>query len=226
MMFEFLKKNRTKKRVLIAGLLLIITGVCFYLVRRSKTVCDIIEAACILTDDIFYQKSVPNDKSYAEWHTKKYLAAVLLERNDPENISDPDLKTLLAKRPDLPASWLKKIDLSQEEGVFIDETGNTLRSVFFLLIDGDIAWCYTLTYNNDGTFKWLSEDKRDAKDYDPKYEVIIQEVNQKVSEEMEHKNIKGLGSCHTFWRLKKEYLKVKGINWKSPPELNPGTCYD
>ena len=34
------------------------------------------------------------------------------------------------------------------------------------------------------------------------------------------------GSCHTFWHLKKEKLKVKGINWRSPSELNPNTCFD
>ena len=212
--------------MLIVFLPLLTIVVCFYLIRRNKTVCNIIEAACTLTNDMFSREIAPIDDWNREWHTKKYLAAALVEKNNLENISDPDLKNLLAKRPELPASWLKKIDWPQEEGDFVDEAGNEHRHAFFVLVDGDIAWTYTLYYGSDGAVSFLWEQKCDAKEYDPKYQDAIREVNQKVSEEMERKNIKGLGSCHTFWELKKKYLKAKGIDWKLPTELNPGTFYD
>lgn len=36
-----------------------------------------------------------------------------------------------------------------------------------------------------------------------------------------------LGSCHSFWAMKKQILKEKyGITWYSPSELNPDIKYD
>jgi hypothetical protein len=39
-------------------------------------------------------------------------------------------------------------------------------------------------------------------------------------------NFGQLGSIHIFWRLKKEKLQAKGIEWQSPGELNPNSKYD
>jgi hypothetical protein len=36
-----------------------------------------------------------------------------------------------------------------------------------------------------------------------------------------------LGSCHSFWAMRKHILKEKyGITWYSPSELNPDIKYD
>jgi hypothetical protein len=44
---------------------------------------------------------------------------------------------------------------------------------------------------------------------------------------MEAQNIKGLGSCHTYWREMRRVLKEKhSIVWKSPSELEPFAIFD
>ena len=35
-----------------------------------------------------------------------------------------------------------------------------------------------------------------------------------------------LGSCHRIWKLMQEHLKVLGISWYSPAEMNPGYKFD
>jgi hypothetical protein len=203
MWFGFLKRNKIRKSIIGFTLVLV-----------------------VILSIVLNRKPKFNDDLHKEWHTKKYLAAALLEKNDLESISDPDLKNLLTRRPELPASWLKKIDYSEDKSCRVDKEGNKHCRATFYLVDGDIVWTYELGYGPDGALKYLLDSKCDAKEYNPEYEAIIQGVNQKVSEEMERKNIKGLGSCHTFWELKKKYLKAKGIEWKSPSELNPNTMYD
>jgi hypothetical protein len=34
------------------------------------------------------------------------------------------------------------------------------------------------------------------------------------------------GKCHAAWQLKSKLLAQEGIEWLSPPELNPGTLFD
>jgi hypothetical protein len=177
-------------------------------------------------DDVFNVSGKIGDyiKSRFEGHTPEYTFASMKTKYKTQSVSDPNLKKLLKERPELPASWLKKTDWKEES--WQDASGDSYRSCSYMLVDGDIAWFYTLTYSANGTFKCLTEEKSDAKEYDPKYKAMINEVNRRVGEEMKRKGIKGLGSCHTFWELKKEHLKDKGIDWKSPSELNPETMYD
>ncbi len=64
------------------------------------------------------------------------------------------------------------------------------------------------------------------------YEAVKDEVNARA-ERMACKDF-GIpeggyefGMCHTIWKYKKEILKTEyGINWHSPAELNPQTCFD
>ncbi len=155
-------------------------------------------------------------------HTKKYVLEKLTTQNNKENISDPQLKDLLAERPELLVSWLEKKDIDET----IDGTDDKFIRVMFILVDGDIAWCYTLFYSHEDVFEGLSEERRDAKEYDSKFQDVIRKAEEEASKTMRRENITGLGSCHTFWNLKKEYLKAKGIQWKSPSELNPYSSYD
>lgn len=56
-------------------------------------------------------------------------------------------------------------------------------------------------------------------------ESIMHEVECRIEEE--HKNVpKGLGYCHMYWARKKQLLKERGYDWKSPAELNPNIMYD
>lgn len=156
----------------------------------------------------------------SEGHTKEFLAAVMSNKKTPESIDDSDLKNLLKIHPHLPPTWLKKVDEKMVELI-----RGKVRQVNFVAIDGDIAWCYPILYNPDGTFKecFWDSGRYDAKEFDPKYKSIIEEVNQRVSDEMEREKIFGI---HSFWERKKEYLKKQGIDWKSQSELNPYSSYD
>lgn len=35
-----------------------------------------------------------------------------------------------------------------------------------------------------------------------------------------------MGTCHRYWARKKELLKQRGIDWKSPSEMNPDIIFD
>jgi hypothetical protein len=35
-----------------------------------------------------------------------------------------------------------------------------------------------------------------------------------------------LGVCHSYWARKKELLAKKGIEWKTPAEMNPNILFD
>ena len=35
-----------------------------------------------------------------------------------------------------------------------------------------------------------------------------------------------MGTCHAYWACKKELLKQRGIDWKSPSEMNPDIIFD
>lgn len=35
-----------------------------------------------------------------------------------------------------------------------------------------------------------------------------------------------IGTCHSIWFMKKRLLKKRGIEWKTPAEMNPGVLFD
>lgn len=54
---------------------------------------------------------------------------------------------------------------------------------------------------------------------------IILEIEEII--EKEHQDVyKGLGYCHLYWTRKKELLKERGYDWKSPAELDKYAFYD
>ncbi len=67
--------------------------------------------------------------------------------------------------------------------------------------------------------------KHDPIEDDPKYRKIIEKVNKQA--EKETKDSKGrMGHCHAFWGAKQRILAKKGIDWKSPAELNLRCKFD
>ena len=72
------------------------------------------------------------------------------------------------------------------------------------------------------------QDKIDPIEKDPKMRAIFIAVDKEVETELaKHPERDMLGFCHIFWETKKRILKEKhGINWKSPSEMNPETCFD
>lgn len=65
--------------------------------------------------------------------------------------------------------------------------------------------------------------KRDPVEMTPEYLAVIDEVEQKVEENM---TTHGRGSCHERWALTREYLEEKGIAWRSLGVMNPKFRFD
>lgn len=65
--------------------------------------------------------------------------------------------------------------------------------------------------------------KRDPVEMTPAYLAVIDEVEQKVQENM---TFHGRGSCHERWALTRELLEAKGVRWRSPNAMNPGWRFD
>jgi hypothetical protein len=60
---------------------------------------------------------------------------------------------------------------------------------------------------------------------DPAYARAIEEAGRRAKEEIDPSS--HMGSCHLFWRRKKEILKEEyGITWYSPSQMNPRVFYD
>lgn len=72
--------------------------------------------------------------------------------------------------------------------------------------------------------------RRNGLCYDPvedteDYKRVIQDIEKELDTLMADRP-GGLGSCHTYWHLKKKLLARAGIDWKSPSECNPHVLFD
>jgi hypothetical protein len=186
-----------------------------------------------------------------EGHTRAFLLAAITNRAEASTISDPDLRAVATNRVMLPISWLKKISSgtrTNKAGEVVSKSVSTTRVngrtvtnetknipqvdeicrwVSYALVDGEVAWTYFVMFKVNGSLDYLREEKCDAKEYDTAYQELIKGVEGEVYGEMKRNGDSGqLGSVHTFWRLKKQKLKTKGIEWRSPSELNPDKTYD
>jgi len=147
-------------------------------------------------------------------HTKECLLAGLTNKVG----SDINLQWFAANYPLLPSSWAR---ITRDEAV--TDSGNTARRKTFELVDGDIAWSYTFDFNSRGMLLETSQVKFDAKEVDPKLKETFATLDKELADEMKQLGISGqLGAVNSYWRLKKEKLKAKGIEWRSPAELNSG----
>lgn len=68
--------------------------------------------------------------------------------------------------------------------------------------------------------------KRDPMEWSADYERIIDEANKQIYTLLEGYP-RGMGFCHAYWSTKKRLLKTRyGLEWHSPPEMNPGVMFD
>ncbi|HXF09618.1 MAG TPA: hypothetical protein VN625_02460, partial [Desulfuromonadaceae bacterium] len=106
-------------------------------------------------------------------------------------------------------------------------TDEIMRWVSYTVADETIAWRYFCVFGQDNRLDNVHDERFDAVELDPKYFKSIKSVEREVEAQMKKDGTYGqFGSVHTFWRLKQEKLKAKGIPWRSPTELNPLTNYD
>jgi hypothetical protein len=157
-----------------------------------------------------------------EGHTRAFVMAALTNRVQFSKVLDPDLRVLATNKPLLALSWLKK----SGSGTMTNE-GYISRWSSYTLTDGEISWLYVMYFKADGSLRFVDDSKFDAKENDPKYQRTIKEVEAEVDAVMKKNgSFGGFGSVHSFWGLKKQILKAKGIDWRSPAELNPNSNYD
>jgi len=58
------------------------------------------------------------------------------------------------------------------------------------------------------------------------YKAIIAAVNKEAEAEAAAYRAR-MGYCHVLWGAKQRILKEKyGIEWRTPAEMNPLTCFD
>jgi hypothetical protein len=148
-------------------------------------------------------------------HTRDYLLASFRERGHPlpTNVS-PVVKAFMINHPEVPFAWIR-----------VQNTGSGVASIG--VVDGELAWCHSSLCHPNGKFSQCLSDLCDSKEFDPKYTNIIAQVEKEIGAKMKaNGTYKTLGSCYSFWARKKELLKAKGIDWRSPHELNPNTTYD
>ena len=190
-------------------------------------------------------------RSRNEGHTKEFALAALRERASGAVPVEPVLKPLLTNESLIATSWLKKEQSGARTNVAGQLVSRTFSTSFvngkevtnetvnipkvteicpwarYVATDGEIAWQYFIQFKADGALDYVSESRCDAKEYDPLYQPLISAVSDEVKAEMIKARTFGtFGSVHTFWHLKQEKLKAKGVPWRSPSELNPNTNYD
>ena len=185
----------------------------------------------------------------SDGHTKEFMLAGMTNKAAGSAKLDKDLRALAKARPDLRVGMMRKISsgtytnhagrvASQSAAITsVHGAGQTnktaakhdevCRWASYVLVDGEIGWNYEIQFTKSGKLENIFEEKRDAREYDPKYETLIQEVDDEVKAEMKKKGTFGkVGSVWAFWGLKKAKLEARGVQWRSPGELNPGVAFD
>lgn len=75
----------------------------------------------------------------------------------------------------------------------------------------------------------MSDIKYDPIEDTEEYKNIVDELEKKIETRMTIENIPigGFGTCHIYWKYKKEILKNDyNIDWESPAELNLDVIFD
>jgi hypothetical protein len=182
-------------------------------------------------------------KARLDGHTKECLYAALTNQAPFTNITDPDLRDLATNLIVLPPTWFRRNEadsitnfppnkqriVKSYQGVFSQSTSivEIIRSIAFDMVDGWVAWRYAVEYSRDGKLFDVSQGKADAKELDPNFKAVLEDVDKSVEAEMRRSgNFGKFGSIHSFWRLKKKKLKERGIDWMSPEELSSGMIFD
>jgi hypothetical protein len=166
-------------------------------------------------------------------HTKEFLLFTLTNRTQAAAISDPDLHQLVLRNPSLPAALLTNTASSTQTntaGLVDPQAGlpSNPTMIFlgrwseYALVDGEVAWVFRITFSTDGSVSGIASLKCDAKEVDPHYRKVIAEVNREVEAEVNKATQQGTPSYRIDANgLKKRKLRARGIDWRSPADLDP-----
>jgi hypothetical protein len=160
-------------------------------------------------------------------HSKKFVFAGFNEHAHPPAVDKNAAITAITKPnpfiPYIPISWLKKGDA----GATTNQANEVSEWINYNVVDGDICLRFFVCFYPDGSVNYVHDSRIDAKDVDPEYAKLMNTIAAEISAEMKKEGTYGhFGSCHGFWRRKKEKLRKRGIIWRSPTDLNPNTNYD
>ncbi len=154
----------------------------------------------------------------AEGHSSAYCRDALAAIHKPSP-QYAFLNDLHETEPRIPEGWISRIESRANA-----EGG---RVVAFVVLDGELAWSYALSYRPDGQLKYSMSSRVDAVEFNPGYTNVIAKVDRMVEDKMKAEGTHGeFGSVHSFWKMKKEMLQERGIRWRTPSELNPTISYD
>jgi hypothetical protein len=170
-------------------------------------------------------------------HTARYATESLLAPARSKTRPRLPLDSVLWANPDIPPGWLQNFTnqpiIVQVPAERLARPGIVARrgeivdlkvtNYWFKVVDGPVTWTYISRGNGDST----TYEMRDSQEDDPAKAEIFRQTRAEVTAWMEARDIKGLGSCHSYWGEMRRILKEKhGIVWKSPSELEPFRIYD
>jgi hypothetical protein len=173
-----------------------------------------------------------------EGHTRQYCEAALAEREMATVAEDPDLRAIAAYDWRIPVAWLTREDagLSTNRNQALTGAADSTtdaggsaevnRWARFVFMDGGLHWRLDVDFKDDGAVSGLFFTKTDAIEADPALRETFDAIEKEVKVGMQAKGIRGFGSIHTYWAMKKAALKARGVEWRSPPELNPRIGWD
>ena len=168
-----------------------------------------------------------------EGHTREYCDAALAERERAAVVEDPDLRAIAACDWRIPVAWLTREDaglgtnrnpaLTGVADSTTDAGGSSdvHRWARFVFMDGGLQWRLDVDFKDDGAVSRLFFTKTDAIEADPALRETFDTVEKEVEAGMQAKGIRGFGSINTYLTMKKAALKARGVEWRSPLELNP-----
>ena len=196
----------------------------------------------------------PVEKYFAarkDGHSKEFCLNVFGRKKAAASRTDPGTTVVYESEPLLAGIKLCKVDSgakTNKAGRIISTTTTSsftngkvevhsvtnmptvdevFRWVSYVVVDGDLAWRYKVTYRDNGKLDNLFSERLDSKDYDPKYQDVIKGVEKEIRAEMKRNGTDTeYNALRRFWQMKKRKLKDKNIDWRIPAELNSVGHYD
>ncbi len=185
-----------------------------------------------------------NDR--ARGHTPQYAFASITNRLHPPVVTNADYKVLLDEEyPGFVLGMVRKCEegaytnrvgteagwtgtTTFKNGRLVTNTFSRIRSkdqvvkwVRYVLIDGELAWCYQVTRDPGQPGPMFVQMRVDPKEYSPQYRDVILQVEAEVEAQQKKEGVFRGRVGNTFNLLKQQKLRSLGIEWSTPGELAP-----
>lgn len=179
--------------------------------------------------DSYISKLSDAVQGYARGRFEGLSRDFLLQRPLQKKTAPPSDPVALAMCNDLVHQLPLRVDhlTHKETHVITNAVGKTFPSATYSMSDNGILWTFSINTDAEGHYRSCWWTRQDAKNADPEYQRLFEEIEKKVKDQMKAEGGYGqFGSCHTFWSRKKQLLKEMNVNWLTPVELNPDARFD